>query len=108
MDTPKKEPQLLEDLESIRQLLDEDELQLPLLTDVLEPDEIPLLSEIVAPLHDKIAADTALAGPRAELREVTYQILQEVIDDFLPQIEMELRRRLNARLPYLVPSRKDD
>jgi hypothetical protein len=50
MDTPKppqKPTHLLDDLESIRQLLGEENLDPPLLTDSIDPDSIPLLSDIV-------------------------------------------------------------
>ena len=41
-----------------------------------------------------------------ELRAAAQLILQDVIDDFVPQIEAELKRRLEARLPRLLPPRK--
>ncbi len=42
----------------------------------------------------------------AELRAAAQLILQDVIDDFVPQIEAELKRRLEARLTRLLPPRK--
>lgn len=41
-----------------------------------------------------------------ELRAAAQLILQDVIDDFVPQIEAELKRRLEARLSRLLPPRK--
>ena len=41
-----------------------------------------------------------------ELRAAAQLLLQDVIDDFVPQIEAELKRRLEARLPRLLPPRK--
>ncbi|GLK87880.1 DNA polymerase III subunit chi [Pseudomonas turukhanskensis] len=41
-----------------------------------------------------------------ELRAAAQLILQDVIDDFVPQIEAELKRRLEARLTRLLPPRK--
>ncbi|MES2819334.1 MAG: DNA polymerase III subunit chi [Pseudomonadota bacterium] len=41
-----------------------------------------------------------------ELRAAAQLILQDVLDDFVPQIEAELRRRLEARLDRLVAQRK--
>ncbi len=41
-----------------------------------------------------------------ELRAAAQLILQDVIDDFVPQIEAELKRRLEARLTRLLPQRK--
>ena len=41
-----------------------------------------------------------------ELRAAAQLILQDVIDDFVPQIEAELKRRLDARLDRLIAQRK--
>ncbi|MFY1021201.1 DNA polymerase III subunit chi [Ectopseudomonas khazarica] len=146
MDTPKppqKPVQLLHDLESIRELLGDDSHEPPLLIDSLDPDSIPVLSDIVSappgpppPFHAtptaqaKPAAQPALPSEAApspirerleprlhdsardlqhlngELRAAAQLILQDVIDDFVPQIEAELKRRLEARLPRLLPPRK--
>ena len=51
MDTPKppqKPAQLLHDLESIRELLGDNGSEPPLLIDSLDPDSIPVLSDIVS------------------------------------------------------------
>ncbi|MBH3340992.1 DNA polymerase III subunit chi [Pseudomonas mendocina] len=145
MDTPKppqKPAQLLHDLESIRELLGDDRSEPPLLIDSLDPDSIPVLSDIVsappgppppfhaAPAPKPSAPAPASAEPPAasplrerieprlhdsarelqhlngELRAAAQLILQDVIDDFVPQIEAELKRRLEARLPRLLPPRK--
>ncbi|AQZ36080.1 DNA polymerase III subunit chi [Pseudomonas sp. LPH1] len=144
MDTPKppqKPAQLLHDLESIRELLGDNGSEPPLLIDSLDPDSIPVLSDIVSappgpppPFHatptPKPASapqPAAAAAPsqlreriepclhdsardlqhlNAELRAAAQLILQDVIDDFVPQIEAELKRRLEARLPRLLPPRK--
>lgn len=161
MDTPKS-PQtstaLLTDLESIRELLEADLVEPPLLTETLEPLDIPLLSEVVSPAPKAPAAspasdipllNTPVAPPAAtpapcssarpavpspttpppaatqlsaslrqklashgadqlkrvdgELRAAAQLILQDVIDDFVPQIEAELKRRLESRLDQLLP-----
>ncbi|MBB6343416.1 hypothetical protein HNP49_003618 [Pseudomonas fluvialis] len=164
MDTPKP-PQtstaLLTDLESIRELLEADLVEPPLLTETLEPLDIPLLSEVVSPAPKAPAASPAtdardipllnipVAPPAAtparsssarpavpspttpppaatqlsaslrqklashgadqlkrvdgELRAAAQLILQDVIDDFVPQIEAELKRRLESRLDQLLP-----
>jgi hypothetical protein len=133
MDTPKppqKPTHLLDDLESIRQLLGEDNLDPPLLTDPIDPDSIPLLSDIVTPppapshppatepvpaprttplrssIQQALGRDSELNRLDNELRAAAELILQDVIDDFVPQIEAELKRRLQARLPRLLPPRK--
>ncbi|QZX82167.1 DNA polymerase III subunit chi [Metapseudomonas otitidis] len=160
MDNPSQPPRpahLLDDLESIRALLDEHtSSEPPLLTESVDPASIPLLSEIVepppfslspapapqaaqpatpaaprpAPAPVKATAPVppvapAPAAPSAaqpsvrvgveaatqtqldrldgELRAAAQLILQDVIDDFVPQIEAELKRRLNARLARLLP-----
>lgn len=161
MDTPKP-PQastaLLTDLESIRELLEADLVEPPLLTETLEPLDIPLLNEVVSPapsvstkpsaadiplLSEPVApavvssAPATLPRPAAsapamqppaatqlsaslrqklashgadqlkrvdgELRAAAQLILQDVIDDFVPQIEAELKRRLESRLDQLLP-----
>ena len=134
---PQKPAQLLNDLESIRELLDDGTLEPPLLTDSLDPDTIPLLSDIVsapptpapgpstpaptaassqsqaepaAPLRSTlqqaVSRDSELNRLDSELRAAAQLILQDVIDDFVPQIEAELKRRLEARLSRLLPPRK--
>lgn len=164
MDNPSQPPRpahLLDDLESIRALLDEHtSSEPPLLTESVDPACIPLLSEIVepppfslspapapqaaqpatpaaprpapaptpapvkaatpvppvapAPAAPSAAQPSVRAGVEAatqtqldrldgELRAAAQLILQDVIDDFVPQIEAELKRRLNARLARLLP-----
>lgn len=162
MDNPSQPPRpahLLDDLESIRALLDEHtSSEPPLLTESVDPASIPLLSEIVepppfsptpapqaaqpatpaaprpapaptpvpvkaaapvppvapAPAAPSSAQPSVRAGVEAaaqtqldrldgELRAAAQLILQDVIDDFVPQIEAELKRRLNARLARLLP-----
>lgn len=142
MDTPKPPPKpvhLLDDLESIRALLDDEPsgAEPPLLTDSLDADGIPLLSEIVEPVPvapspvqaASPAPATPALGPNQpmaeairqrmtpagnpelarldnELRAAAQLILQDVIDEFVPQIEAELKRRLEARLTRLLPPRR--
>ncbi len=129
--TPQKPEQLLNDLESIRELLGDQSFDPPVLLDSLDPDTIPLLSDIVTP-SPNLAPPRAESSPAApakpaelreniaqrvnrasevnrldtELRAAAQLILQDVIDDFVPQIEAELKRRLNARLSRLLPPRK--
>jgi len=129
MDTPKppqKPAHLLNDLESIRQLLGDENLEPPLLIDSLDPDSIPLLSEIVTPppvaavtthsapavptlretVNQSVSRDSEMNRLDSELRAAAQLILQDVIDDFVPQIEAELKRRLDARLTRLLPPRR--
>lgn len=110
---------LLDDLESIRQLLGDDNLQLPLLTDtVAEEVQIPLLFDTVgakpaaaAPVEPPVAqaAPAAEKAPVAlllhldnELRAAAQLIMQDVIDDFAPHIETEIKRRMDARMERLL------
>lgn len=127
MDTPKpqqKPTHLLDDLESIRQLLGDDNLQPPLLTDTVEDGEqeqIPMLFDAVgseppavepppAPAPKPAAQPAAPVdkGPDGllhldrELRAAAQLIMQDVIDDFAPHIETEIKRRLDARLERLL------
>ena len=126
---PQKPAQLLNDLESIRQLLGDENLEPPLLIDSLDPDSIPLLSDIVTPppqlttpapepvapqsppslretVNLSISRDSEVNRLDSELRAAAQLILQDVIDDFVPQIEAELKRRLEARLTRLLPPRR--
>jgi hypothetical protein len=122
MDTPKALPKsahLLDDLESIRQLLGDEHLQPPLLTDtVLETaDAIPVLLEVerpepasatTPPRMDQATAERnrqdTLLHLDSDLRAAAQQILQDVISDFAPHIETEIKRRLEARLERLLPT----
>lgn len=125
MDTPKPQQSsahLLDDLESIRQLLGDDNLQPPLLTDtVIEGDQeqIPMLFDTVGnapqpvetpppPAPAAQPSPAASKGPDAllhldsELRAAALLIMQDVIDDFAPHIETEIKRRLDARMERLL------
>ncbi|TFF09893.1 DNA polymerase III subunit chi [Pseudomonas sp. BCA14] len=122
MDTPnplKKDDHLLDDLESIRKLLGDDDLQPPLLTETVEGEvQIPLLFDMVGgkpaapePVAEAPAAEPAPAekAPDAlllhldnELRAAAQLIMQDVIDDFAPHIETEIKRRLDARMERLI------
>ncbi|WP_296179593.1 DNA polymerase III subunit chi [Pseudomonas sp. UBA1879] len=142
MDTSKnlKDPaHLLDDLESIRELLGDDSLQPPLLTDAVHSEsQIPLLFDVVtgkvvtAEEHEAsaehipvltaepvaaIASPTPAAPPPeptrtpspddllhldSELRAAAQLIMQDVIHDFAPHIENEIKRRLEARLERLL------
>lgn len=128
MDTPnptKKDDHLLDDLESIRQLLGDDDLQPPLLTEQADGEvQIPLLFDMVggkqvAPepvVEAPVVVDAAPAAPAAaekgpdalllhldnELRAAAQLIMQDVIDDFAPHIETEIKRRMDARMERLL------
>ncbi|MFO2466392.1 DNA polymerase III subunit chi [Pseudomonas sp. 15FMM2] len=125
MDTPnpiKTSDHLLDDLESIRQLLGDENLQPPLLTDTVTGDEqIPLLFDRVGdqpavatpvePPANKVAPaepaaekapDALLLHLDNELRAAAQLIMQDVIDDFAPHIETEIKRRLDARMERLL------
>ncbi|WP_339486167.1 DNA polymerase III subunit chi [Pseudomonas sp. EL_65y_Pfl2_R95] len=135
MDTPKppqKSAHLLDDLESIRELLGDEnnDTSASLDFDSLDPDSIPLLSDIVeatpAPsqtarrfdraqsadqalrdtVRQSIGRDSEINRLDTELRNAAQLILQDVIDDFVPQIEAELKSRLEARLSRLLPPRR--
>ncbi|KAF0863056.1 DNA polymerase III subunit chi [Pseudomonas sp. LD120] len=149
MDTPnpqQKPAHLLDDLESIRQLLGDDNLQPPLLTETVSGEtvsgeaQIPLLFDMVgsaqpateaapaspakpqpapAPMQAVEAKPAPAPTPRpqpaptsnsadallhldTELRAAAQLIMQDVIDDFAPHIETEIKRRLDARLERLL------
>lgn len=143
MDTPnpqQKPAHLLDDLESIRQLLGDDNLQPPLLTETVSSEvQIPLLFDMVgsqqpaeteaapaaqataqaAPTPTPVQVAAPAPAPAAkpapasnsadallhldsELRAAAQLIMQDVIDDFAPHIETEIKRRLDARLERLL------
>ena len=122
MDTsnsPQKAAHLLDDLESIRKLLGDEGLQPPLLTDMIggEGAQIPLLSDVIseepepaqiplvgiapAPVTEK-APDALLVHLDKELRTAAQAIMQDVINDFAPHIETEIKRRLDAHMERLL------
>ena len=122
MDTsnsPQKAAHLLDDLESIRQLLGDEDLQPPLLTEMVggEEAQIPLLSEVIseepepaqiplagiapAPKAEK-APDALLVHLDKELRTAAQAIMQDVINDYAPHIESEIKRRLDAHMERLL------
>ncbi|MCP8463362.1 DNA polymerase III subunit chi [Pseudomonas sp. ZM23] len=115
---PQDPDHLMDDLKSIRELLGESDNEPPLLTESFEPDNIPLLSDVVAPAPRAPEPATVAPAPTGnpppagldrldlELRSAAQLILQDVIDDFVPQIEAELQRRLEARLQRLLAQRK--
>ncbi|MBC3422947.1 DNA polymerase III subunit chi [Pseudomonas wayambapalatensis] len=106
---------LLDDLESIRQLLGDADLQPPLLTETVE--QIPLLldepvgkapsavepSAASAPIEDaQTRRQDTLLHLDTELRAAAQSIMQDVINDFVPHIETEVKRRLEARMERLI------
>ncbi|MGE8307887.1 MULTISPECIES: DNA polymerase III subunit chi [Pseudomonas] len=117
MDKPSPLPDsahLLDDLESIRQLLGDADLQPPLLTETVE--QIPLLLDEpggnAVPAVEPIAAtpdedpqtrrQDTLLHLESELRAAAQAIMQDVINDFTPHIENEIKRRLDARIERLI------
>ncbi|MFJ4347070.1 DNA polymerase III subunit chi [Pseudomonas sp. NPDC089401] len=118
MDKPSSLPDsshLLDDLESIRQLLGDADLQPPLLTETVE--QIPLLLDVPAgnapPAPEPEPAATPEDDPQtrrqdtllhleSELRAAAQMIMQDVINDFTPHIENEIKRRLDARIERLI------
>ena len=117
MDTPKpqqKSAHLLDDLESIRQLLGDDNLQPPLLTEEVnegDQEQIPMLFDQIdgqQPAAPAASVPAAVKSPDdllhldRELRAAAQLILQDVIDDFAPHIETEIKRRLDARMERLL------
>lgn len=112
MDKPTRPAQhLLDDLQSIRELLEEPASP-PLLTDIVTSESIPVLSERVddfepvlnSPLSEA-ARHLTMKQLEPELRQCAELLVQEVIDEFVPQIEAALRQRLEQRLERLLPKR---
>lgn len=103
---------LLDDLESIRELLGDANLQPPLLTETVEHAPVaptPALNAVDS--SDAVATDGNDAQARrqdtllhldSELRAAAQSIMQDVINDFTPHIETEIKRRLAARMDRLL------
>ena len=130
--SPQNAAHLLDDLESIRKLLGDEGLQPPLLTEMVGEDgaKIPLLSDTVdappataqntatpaqapeplqmpltitpAPNVEQKAPDALLVHLDKELRTAAQAIMQDVINDFAPHIETEIKRRLDAHMERLL------
>nr|WP_314489049.1 DNA polymerase III subunit chi [uncultured Pseudomonas sp.] len=114
MTSPNHSAHLLDDLESIRELLGDADLQPPLLTETVEP--APSVSAAQGSAASPAAAPTS-AGDRqnaqtrrqdtllhldSELRAAAQSIMQDVINDFTPHIETEIKRRLAVRMERLL------
>ncbi|MBA4246498.1 MAG: DNA polymerase III subunit chi [Pseudomonas sp.] len=107
MDTPKppqKPAQLLHDLESIRELLGDESQEPPLLIDSLDPDSIPVLSDIVSappgpppPFHVTPTPKPAPATQTAAAASPTAGPLRERLEPRLHDSARELQH-LNAEL----------
>ncbi|MBA1201769.1 DNA polymerase III subunit chi [Pseudomonas capeferrum] len=123
MDKPTALPHsahLLDDLESIRQLLGDADLQPPLLTETVE--QVPVLrDEPSAPSAMSAMAESGRPSSEdsqsrrqdtllhldEELRAAARLIMQDVINDFTPHIETEIKRRLDARLERMLKRSSD-
>lgn len=71
-----------------------------------QPPAAPSLAQTVQRSVESSNTTSDLLRLDGELRAAAQLILQDVIDDFVPQIEAELKRRLEARLSRLLPPRK--
>ncbi|PTU75633.1 DNA polymerase III subunit chi [Pseudomonas indoloxydans] len=103
MDTPKppqKPAQLLHDLESIRELLGDNGSEPPLLIDSLDPDSIPVLSDIVSappgPPPSFHATPTPKPTPAPQPTPAP-SVLRERIEPYLHDSARDLQH-LNAEL----------
>ncbi|WP_459207951.1 DNA polymerase III subunit chi [Pseudomonas sp. MLB6B] len=114
MTSPNHSAHLLDDLESIRELLGDANLQPPLLTETVEP--VPTASAAQGGAAPSLNAPTS-TGDRhdaqarrqdtllhldSELRAAAQSIMQDVINDFTPHIETEIKRRLAVRMERLL------
>ena len=98
-------------------MLGDDNLQPPLLTDTVEGEgevQIPLLFDMVGGKPAAPAPVVAEPAPAAEKPRTRccctwttncaplLVIMQDVIDDFAPHIEAEIKRRMDARMERLL------
>ncbi len=126
---PQRPTHLLDDLESIRDLLGDKNAEPPLLTDVLNADDIPLLSDVIGPAKAPARPQPPIASPanplatppakppatptpaierrdNDELRAAADMVLQEVVREYMPKLEFEFRRRLRERMAQLIRTPK--
>lgn len=101
--TPSERPErLLDDLASIRDLLSAPAPGAP-----APFDDIPLLSDIVpvAPPHQPALPVTPAIeeSPHRVAPDQVNLVIQQLVDEYMPLLEAELRRRLEAHL--LSPER---
>ncbi|UFH48758.1 DNA polymerase III subunit chi [Pseudomonas sp. KNUC1026] len=90
------------------------EESIPLLSD---PVSVPVPVPVPVPVSVPVSAPSAVSSPAAtpeqnrqatllhldaELRDAARKIMQDVIDDFAPHIETEIRRRLEARMAHVL------
>ena len=79
----------------------------PLLTDALDADGIPVLSDVLEPgTPPKPPAPPAERRSNDELRNAAELVLQEVLEEYVPRIEDEIRKRLRARMGNLIRTGK--
>lgn len=78
----------------------------PLLTDVVDADHIPLLSDVVEPAPAPAAATATERRSNDELRNAAELVFQEVLAEYLPRIEDEIRKRLRERMGSLIRAGK--
>ena len=117
MTSTKPPAHVLQDLESIRQVLDKSRNTvtpssadgIPILSDVIAPSAErlkaipPLLDQIVPDaIEDVIPQEPRDDLARVRLRQEAPAILQELLDEELPRLEAELQRRLAQRLDELL------
>jgi len=85
------------------------EVQIPLLFDMVGGKQVAPEPVVEAPVVVDAAPAAAEKGPDAlllhldnELRAAAQLIMQDVIDDFAPHIETEIKRRMDARMERLL------
>lgn len=68
----------------------------------VEPPPAPVVKPATAPPAPVDKGPDALLHLDSELRAAAQLIMQDVIDDFAPHIETEIKRRLDARMERLL------
>ncbi|MCY1181091.1 hypothetical protein D9M73_215760 [compost metagenome] len=88
-----------------------------MLFDAVSEPSPPVVPTTPAPIVEPVTAATSAPAPSKnpddllhldnELRAAAQLIMQDVIDDFAPHIETEIKRRLSARLERLLSQYND-
>ena len=91
----------------LTEMVGEEGIQIPLLDDMIAPApaapapvQIPLAMAPAAQAEK--APDALLVHLDKELRTAAQTIMQDVINDFAPHIETEIKRRLDAHMERLL------
>ena len=86
----------------LTEMVGEEGIQIPLLDDMIAPAPVQIPLAMAPAAHAEKAPDALLVHLDKELRTAAQTIMQDVINDFAPHIETEIKRRLDAHMERLL------